>query len=140
MRKTSSKGYSLVELLAAVMLLGLLALTATGLTTILAHAVKDDELQADFLERRLHAVRRLRAEAARADDAYVFGGRLELMGPESMGRWGVRQGTLMRLAPSDLGPCDVDGISLERAANGRLVVIDALPWGRVVVRVGGSNP
>jgi prepilin-type N-terminal cleavage/methylation domain-containing protein len=133
----SSSGYSLIELLAAVMLLGLLAMTATGLTTILAHAVKDDELQADALEQRLHAVRRLRAEAAHAHDAHVFGGRLELMGPKSMVRWGVRQGALLRLAQSDLGPCDVEGIRIQPGTNGRLVVIDAVPWGRVVVRIGG---
>jgi prepilin-type N-terminal cleavage/methylation domain-containing protein len=132
-----ARGFSLVELLATLALIGLLAGTALGLTTILAHAVTEDEVRAEQLASSVFNVRSFRADASRADQAFLHDNRVTLVG-EGTVQWAVRGGKLRRVAPTDPRPGDRGSMRLDSSSNGTLVIVELSPYGRIVARVGGA--
>ena len=137
--KRASDGFSLVEMLAAVALVGLLAMTGAGLVTSLAHVADKDRLSETAWDGHLMALRRLRADAARSDAAIVSGGRL-LLPSGGTPAWCVRNGSLFEVSEAGGETCDAKAIRVRRLDRASVIELDLVQYGRVIVLIGGGEP
>lgn len=143
-------GFSLVEMLATVALVGLLAMTGVGLVASLTRVSDEDGRATAISEQRLNAIRRLRAEASRSRRATVQDGRLQLSSnePSSQGgewvypvtEWCVRDGVLGKVPVGSTQPRDAGAIRVRILADAGLIELNLADYGAVVVRFGGGEP
>ena len=139
-RHRRTRGFSLVELLFATALIGLMTLAASRLVFDVQREARQAAADEDTFRHRETGLMRLRgaaahATAARLQDATVV---LRVGGAES--RWCVREGIVVRLADGDTRACDARSFSLSSRARGTLlhVVHEGGPDSAEVVLVGGS--
>lgn len=137
--RRASDGFSFVEMLAAVTLVGLLAMTGVGLVTSLAHVAVKDRSSDTASDGPLMALRHLRADAGRSDMAIVSGGRL-LLRPGGTPAWCVRNGSLFEVPEEGGETCDASAVRVRRLAHASVIELDLALYGRVIVLVGGGAP
>lgn len=137
--RRASDGFSFVETLAAVALVGLLAMTGVGLVTSLTQVAVKDSLSDTAWDGHLMALRHLRADAGRSDMAIVSGGRL-LVRPGGTAAWCVRNGSLFEVPDEGGETCDPSAIRVRRLGHASVIEMDLAQYGRVIVLVGGGEP
>lgn len=143
-------GFSLLEMLASVALVGLLAMTGLGLVASLTRVAAEDGRATTISEQRLSAIRRLRADASRSIRATVQDGHLQLWSNEASSQgaewvheasqWCVRDGVLGRIPTGSTTPCDAAAIRVRMLADAGVVELNLADYGPVVVRLGGGEP
>ena len=134
--RRSAAGFSLLELLAATALVGLMAVSLHAVVTQLWRETERAERETADFERSELAIARLRAELGRARKAAVSGRSLVVDGRR---RFCVQNGTVVVL-PAEGGDqaCDAGRLAIVRRTSGTLVHVTLAEDRRVSVLVGGS--
>lgn len=130
-----ARGYSLVELLAVVALLGGVVIGCTRLMHEVTREAAAAERDADAFASRWQAAQRLRAEASRAASARVERGALVLSARDgTTSRWRACDGGLVRGDAGADATCDASAFRVDGA------LMTWLDGDRVSrVRVGGAR-
>ena len=143
-------GFTLVEMLASVALVGLLAMTGVGLVASLTRVADEDVRASAISERRITDIRRLRAEVSRSIKATMQDGHLQLWSNEPSvqvagwaylaSEWCVRDGVLAKVAVGSTQPCDPAAIRVRMLSHANVVELNLADYGSVVMRFGGGEP